>query len=118
MAHDDEQRDQVSRRDFVRTAAAGVGAAALVGASPARASAAAAPKTWDRVTDVVVVGSGGTAPAAAGRTPGSGGDALAAGIEAAEAGAKVTIVEKGDHVGGLWLASGGHAVFGATHVMK
>ncbi|MBI2854912.1 MAG: FAD-dependent oxidoreductase [Chloroflexi bacterium] len=58
---------------------------------------------WDREADVVVVGSGGTGMAAA--------------VEAADSRATVIVVEKGDHVGGLWIAAGGHAIMGATHVL-
>jgi succinate dehydrogenase/fumarate reductase flavoprotein subunit len=92
-------KNGISRREFV-AGVTGV-AATLAGETVAVAQVAAPPRTWDRESDVVVVGSAGSG--------------LAAAIEAADAGASVTIVEKGDHVGGLWIASGGHAIFGASH---
>lgn len=70
----------VSRRDFVRKTAVGlggVGAAALAGLGATGAEAAEIPKRWDRVADVVVAGAG-----AAG---------LPAAIEAAQNGASVTL---------------------------
>ena len=71
----------MSRRDFLVRTAAGTGAAALVGfgASEARAMGVV-PAQWDQEADVVVVGFGGAGACAA--------------IEAADAGAKVLILEK------------------------
>ena len=76
-----------SRRDFVRTAAAGGGAAAL----PAIA-AAEVPKRWHKAADVVIVGAGITG--------------ISAAIEAAENGASVLLIEKNFDIGGHALLSG------------
>ncbi len=76
----------LSRRDFIRTTAAGAGAAALAGVSPRPAGAAGLPKKWDREVDVIVVGCGGAGTTAA--------------ITAHDAGAKVIILEKAPEGGG------------------
>ena len=109
MSSQQKQQGKISRRGFLKGAAASAtmvtGASALgytsaLAASPAPAQAV--PETWDQETDVVVVGASGSG--------------LAAAIEAADAGAKVLIVEKADHVGGLWIGAGGHAIIGETDV--
>ncbi len=99
---------RVGRRNFLKGGAvAGAGAAAmtmLTGAgfqSPA-AQASPLPETWDLETDVVIVGSGGAG--------------LAAAVEAGDAGSEVIIVEKADHVGGLFISAGGQYIIGASHV--
>jgi glutamate dehydrogenase/leucine dehydrogenase len=79
----------VSRRDFVRKTAAGiggVGAAALAGLGSTEAGAAEIPKRWDRTADVVVAGAG-----AAG---------LPAAIEAAQNGASVIVIDQNYDIGG------------------
>lgn len=102
------QSTRFGRRNLLKSGAVlGAGAAAAMGLVPGSGSQAAEaqsaiPETWDMETDVVVVGSGGTG--------------LIAAVEAGDAGAEVIVVEKGDHVGGLWIGAGGHAIFGATHV--
>ena len=66
MNRRDEEKREISRRDFVR--GAGLGAAAIVGASALPALQAQAqqnapseiPATWDLEADVVVIGSGAT----------------------------------------------------------
>ena len=86
----------VSRRDFVRKTAAGiggVGAAALAGFGSTEAGTAEIPKRWDRTADVVVVGAG-----AAG---------MPAAIEAAENGASVIVIEQNYDIGGHAIQSGG-----------
>ena len=74
---DEAIKKALSRRDFVKTAAAGVGATALagIGAQGAEAvpGAADVARHWDKVADVVIVGSGASG--------------LPASIEAAEQGA-------------------------------
>ena len=95
----------VSRRDFVRTAAAGVGATVLGGIGAQGAEAANAPRHWDMVADVVVVGAG-----AAG---------VPASIEAAEHGASVMVIEQNHDIGGHGIQSGGKiALGGGTSLQK
>ncbi len=69
-----------NRRDFLKGAAAGVGAVALSGTYAASAAAQPIPAKWDEETDVLVIGYGGAGACAA--------------IEAHDAGAKVLILEK------------------------
>ncbi len=85
----------VSRRMFL----AGSGAAALgtigtlgVGAAGA-AEVCRMPKKWDHTYDVIVIGAGGAG--------------MAAGISAAEAGARTVVLEKLGFPGGNTMASGG-----------
>src|SRR5262249_32913981 len=85
-----------SRREFFKAAAGSAGAAALVGL-PAEPAAAETPK-WNRVADVVVVGSG-----AAG---------LPAAIRARDRGASVIIVEANSDIGGHAMISGGGVALG------
>lgn len=76
----------ISRRNFIKTTAAGVGATALAGFSATVARAAGLPEKWDKEADVVVVGCGGAGTTAA--------------ITAHDAGAKVIIIEKAPEGGG------------------
>jgi succinate dehydrogenase/fumarate reductase flavoprotein subunit len=69
----------LNRRDFLRGTAVGTGAALAVGV-PAAARAAGVPARWDAEADVVIVGFGGAGACAA--------------IEAADAGARVLVLEK------------------------
>jgi succinate dehydrogenase/fumarate reductase flavoprotein subunit len=96
-----EQKDKkrnLSRRDFVKTAAAGVGAAALAGVAPNEAEAQGKAVKWDREADIVVVGAG-----AAG---------LPAAIEAAECGASVILIDANFDIGGHAMVSGGNVALG------
>jgi 3-oxosteroid 1-dehydrogenase len=70
----------LSRRDFIKTTAVGVGAATLAGLGSKEVNAKAPSITWDKEADVVVLGYGGAGAVAA--------------ITAADKGAKVLIVEK------------------------
>ena len=103
---------KMDRRDFLKkaalgTAAAVAGAGLLTGCNSSTTTGA--PKdsdsiTWDKETDVLVVGSG---------------CGLAAAIEAKTQGAgDVLIIEKADHIGGLFIAAGGHTITGCTYVHK
>ena len=97
-------RKSWSRRDFVKTALTGTAAAAIAGGAPP-AGAANAPRHWDRVADVVIIGAGATG--------------LPASIEAAENGASVIIVEQNYDVGGHAIESGGNiALGGGTSLQK
>ena len=70
----------IKRRDFIKGALVGTGALALTGINSRSAEAAGVPKKWDVEADVVILGFGGAGACAA--------------IEAADAGAKVLILEK------------------------
>ncbi|MBI4469715.1 MAG: twin-arginine translocation signal domain-containing protein [Acidobacteria bacterium] len=51
MKRDTDQKNNFSRRDFVKTTAVGVGATALAGLGAKAADAQQAPIRWDKVTD-------------------------------------------------------------------
>jgi succinate dehydrogenase/fumarate reductase flavoprotein subunit len=97
-----------SRRDFVKTAAAGLGASALAGVeaatSEAAQSGAAVPKHWDREADVVIIGAGATG--------------LPAAIEAIENGASVIVVDVNTDVGGHAIVSGGNIALGGGTIRQ
>ena len=119
MSSEETEKARLSRRDFMRIAAIGGAAAAgaiALGGCDATAEPTAAPiveqecpvagvpEKWDQETDVIVVGTG---------------CGLAAAIGAKEAGAEdVLVLEKNDWVGGLWIAAGGHAIIGGTHIQE
>ena len=99
-----DDRLRVSRRGFLKASGVGaVGMASSIGVVPL-AQSAAAQGTWDAEHDVVVVGSGSAAFAAA--------------ITAKSAGADVVMFEKGAYVGGTTLASGGGGWFPNNVVMQ
>ncbi len=87
----EESQNRISRRDFLKGAAAGIGAAALAGLGTKEAKATAL--AWEKETDVLVIGSGYAG--------------LAAAIEAFDAGASVTILEKMPVYGGNSIISEG-----------
>jgi len=94
MKKNTETESELSRRDFVKAAAVGLGGAtALAGIGAPQAEAAAVPKRWDKVADVVVVGAGATG--------------IPAAIEAAENGASVIVIEQNYDIGGHAIQSGG-----------
>lgn len=104
MAKHRQPKNGWSRRDFVKTALTGVGATAVVGGANS-VEAANAPRHWDSVADVVIVGAGATG--------------LPAAIEAAENGASVIIVEQNYDIGGHAIESGGNiALGGGTSLQK
>jgi succinate dehydrogenase/fumarate reductase flavoprotein subunit len=98
MKRDREDKKTLSRRDFVKTTAASVSAAALTGVSAKEADAKAPLLHWDKQADVVVVGGG-----AAG---------LPAAIEATEHGASVILIDANFDVGGHAIVSGGAVALG------
>ena len=104
MAKHRQPKNGWSRRDFVKNALTGVGAAAVVGGANS-VEAANTPRHWDSVADVVIVGAGATG--------------LPAAIEAAENGASVIIVEQNYDIGGHAIESGGNiALGGGTSLQK
>jgi hypothetical protein len=92
----------LSRRSFLsKGAAAGVGAAALTGATAANAQAQT---RWDLTADVVVIGAGvGGLPAA---------------ITARDNGASVIIVEANHDIGGRGMLSGGRLHLGGGNAIQ
>jgi len=102
MKQDIPKKEKLSRRNFVRTAAAGLGASALaaVQATPIESAQGGAqvPKRWEREADVVIIGAGATG--------------LPAAIEAIENGASVIIVDANTDVGGHAIVSGGNIALG------
>jgi len=104
MAKHRQPKNGWSRRDFVKTALTGVGATAVVGGAKS-VEAANAPRHWDSVADVVIIGAGATG--------------LPAAIEAAENGASIIIVEQNYDIGGHAIESGGNiALGGGTSLQK
>src|SRR5262249_26083493 len=88
----------VSRRDFVKSGAAGVGAAVL--STSGTALAQVSPVTaiqWNYEADVVIIGGGCTG--------------LPAAIRARDLGASVIIVDQNFDLGGKMLHSGGRGFF-------
>jgi urocanate reductase len=91
----------VSRRAFLSKGAAGVGAAALAGASTGEANAQT---RWDLSADVVVIGAG-----VAG---------LPAAITARDLGASVIVVDENFDIGGRGMLSGGRVHLGGGHALQ
>ena len=81
-----------SRRHFLKTAA--VAAAGTVAVPAMAFEQCHIPEKWNYTTDVLVIGSGGAG--------------LAAAVAAAQAGAKVTVMEKLAFVGGNTLLCSGY----------
>jgi len=86
MEFSKEKKKRLSRRDFIKTTAVGVGATAFSGLSATAARAAGLPEKWDKEADVVVAGCGGAGATAA--------------ITAFDDGAGVLILEKAPEGGG------------------
>jgi hypothetical protein len=91
----------VSRRAFLSKGAAGVGAAALAGATATQADAQA---RWDLSADVVIIGAG-----VAG---------LPAAITARDLGASVIVVDENFDIGGRGMLSGGRVHLGGGHALQ
>ncbi len=97
MAETKNSMKGLSRRNFLKTAGGAAAVAGLatggVALTPWTAEAAALPKKWDETFDIVVVGSGFAA--------------LAAAYEAKKAGASVVVLEKMRTPGGNSIINGG-----------
>ena len=111
MKKNERMKDDLSRREFVKTTTVGFGTALLAGTAVKAAEmrpageGAQTPRRWDKAADVVVVGAGATG--------------LAAAVEAAENGASVMVVEQNYDIGGHAIESGGHvALGGGTSLQK
>lgn len=104
MSEENNCREALSRRSFVRAAATGLGAAAAIGglgaeiSEAAQAGTAARPTHWDKEADVVVIGGGASG--------------LPAAITAVEHGASVILVEAFNSVGGHAIVSNGNVALG------
>jgi succinate dehydrogenase/fumarate reductase flavoprotein subunit len=88
-------KNDLSRRDFIKTTAVGVGATALAGLG---AKEAKATPLWDYEADVVVIGAGAVG--------------LPAAIKARDEGASVIVVDANWDIGGKAIISGGWVALG------
>lgn len=99
MSNDEEKKNRISRRQFLKiTAAAGAAVAASGFIQQGAVSAKERPTKWDKEADVVVIGAGAMG--------------LPAGIVAQEAGAKVILVETAFDIGGHAITSQGNIPLG------
>jgi len=94
----------LTRRNFVKGTAAGIGTLAVGGWAVNNAQAAPIPQKWDMEADVVVAGFGGAGACAA--------------IEAAKGGASVLLLEKSEAPGGSTRLSGGIVYAANTKLQK
>lgn len=95
----------LSRRSFIKLAAAGTGTVAVAGGLGVKdAFAVGVPKKWDKEADLVIVGAGG--------------GGLAAAVEASSAGASVIVLEKMPFAGGSSAICGGALCFAGTDVQE
>lgn len=100
MKHNKETKKALSKRDFIKTITAGVGATILSGFDTKDSKAQDTPLVdhWDEEADVIVVGYGGAGAVTA--------------ITAHDAGAKVLVLEKSPvEGGGLTRMAGGQAAY-------
>jgi succinate dehydrogenase/fumarate reductase flavoprotein subunit len=98
MKRSKPDRSPLSRRDFIKTTAAGAGAAAVAGLGTQEVHAAPLPVRWEHEADVIVIGAGATG--------------LPAAIQAAEEGASVILIDANTDVGGHAILSGGNMALG------
>jgi fumarate reductase flavoprotein subunit len=98
--HKMSEQKGLSRRDFVKVTAAGVGAAALLNGFNPKDVMAKLPKKWDAEADVVIVGAGGAG--------------LAAAVQITAKGKSVILLEKMPTYGGSSLICGGALAFAGT----
>src|SRR4030095_6422114 len=101
----DEKDATVSRRDFLRKGAVGVGAGALAGLAAPEVDAQRGGQRWDMSADFVTIGAG---------TAG-----LAGAVSALEHRATVIMVEENFDIGGHGMVSGGNRFLsGGTRTHK
>ena len=96
----DRKDGRLSRRDFVKVTALGVGATTLFAGLDPKLAMAKLPKKWDQDVDVVVVGAGGAG--------------LAAAVEISAKKKSVILLEKMPIYGGSSLICGGQLAFAGT----
>src|SRR5690606_1329984 len=96
------ETSRVSRRNFIK--AAGLGAASTAIGATTLGAAQAQDEAWDAEVDVIAVGSGGAA--------------LAAACGAIDNGASVLVLEKADFAGGTTSKSGGGSWVPNSHHMQ
>jgi len=98
-------KKRITRRDFLKGAAAGAGAVALAGLAPraAQAHEVHLPAKWDLEGEVVIVGSGG---------------GMAAAIEVLDAGVDALILERTKALGGQTSQSAGIIYGAGTSVQR
>ncbi len=84
---------EVNRREFLKLAGAGIGAAALPDPAQERSAVPNTGIPWDRETEILVIGSGYAG--------------LSAAIEAHDSGAAVAVIEKMSRIGGNSVTAGG-----------
>jgi len=103
-----EMKNDLLRRDFVKTMAVGIGVTAVSGVNTRGSRAQDKPLDWDREADVVVVGYGGAGVVAA--------------ITAHDAGAKVLVLEKSPSLASVGVTDGPYPALqisgggGNTHI--
>ena len=98
--YDKESKKGLTRRGFIKGAAVGLGATTMFAGFDPKDVLAKAPKKWDVMADIVVVGAGGAG--------------LAAATEAASREAKVVVIEKTPAIGGSSAICGGALAFAGT----
>jgi fumarate reductase flavoprotein subunit len=97
-------KEGMNRRNFMKMATIGAGAAAMLTSFDLKDALAKMPKKWDMDVDIVVVGGGGAG--------------LSAATEAASRGAKVVVLEKTPALGGSSLICGGALAFAGTDMQE
>ena len=100
----DPKGKDISRRDFVKAAAIGIGATSVFTGAGVAEAIVKVPKKWDQEFDVVILGAGGAG--------------LAAAIEARDRGAKTVVLEKMPVVGGSTIICGGALAFAGTDLQE
>lgn len=94
----------LSRRNFLKTAAVTGAAMSVAGAAPAFGMPVNIPAKWDYSADIIIIGAGGAGLSAAG--------------EAADLGMSVIVLEKEPIMGGSSIICGGALAFAGTDEQK